>query len=93
MCCSGLAMVTPAGGVMSPATASPLPLLRRYMTTGSSYSLVSTMPLMFSRISVTSSWTPGRVVNSCRAPEIRTEVTAAPGMELSSVRRSELPSV
>ncbi len=37
--------------------------------------------------------TPGRVVNSCRAPEIRTEVTAAPGIELSRVRRSELPSV
>ena len=29
---------------MSPAVTSPLPLLRRYMTTGSSYSLVSTMP-------------------------------------------------
>ena len=78
---------------MSPAVASPLPLLRRYMTTGSSYSLVSTMPLMFNRISVTSSSTPGRVVNSCGTPEIRTEVTAAPGMELRRVRRSELPSV
>ena len=44
-------------------------------------------------MSVTSSLTPGRVVNSWRASSKRTWVTAAPGIDDSSVRRSELPSV
>ena len=44
-------------------------------------------------MSVTSSFTPGTVVNSCRTPSMRMLVTAAPGMDDSSVRRSELPSV
>ncbi|SLC53398.1 Uncharacterised protein [Mycobacteroides abscessus subsp. abscessus] len=44
-------------------------------------------------MSVTSSFTPGTVVNSWRTPSIRMLVTAAPGIDESSVRRSELPSV
>ena len=48
---------------------------------------------MFSTRSTTSSETPGIVVNSCSTPSILMLVTAAPGIELSSVRRSELPSV
>ena len=44
-------------------------------------------------MSVTSSFTPGTVENSCRTPSIRMLVTAAPGMDDSSVRRSELPIV
>ena len=36
---------------------------------------------------------PGTVVNSCRTPSIRMLVTAAPGMDDSRVRRSELPRV
>ena len=44
-------------------------------------------------MSVTSSFTPGTVVNSCSTPSMRMLVTAAPGMDDSSVRRSELPSV
>ena len=43
--------------------------------------------------SVTSSLTPGIVVNSCSTPSMRIEVMAAPGIDESSVRRSELPSV
>ena len=43
--------------------------------------------------SVTSSWTPGSVVNSCATPSILTEVTAAPSSEESSTRRNELPNV
>ena len=43
--------------------------------------------------SVTSSVTPAMVSNSCRASSKRTWVTAAPGIDDSSVRRSELPSV
>ena len=48
---------------------------------------------MFRMISVTSSLTPGTVVNSCRTPSMRMLVTAAPGMDESSVRRRELPRV
>ncbi len=48
---------------------------------------------MLRMISVTSSFTPGTVLNSCSTPSIRMLVTAAPGMDERSVRRSELPSV
>ena len=44
-------------------------------------------------MSVTSSVTPAMVSNSWRASSKRTWVTAAPGIDDSSVRRSELPSV
>jgi len=44
-------------------------------------------------MSVTSSMTPGIVENSCSTPSIRMLVTAAPGMDDSSVRRIELPIV
>ena len=44
-------------------------------------------------MSVTSSLTPGTVENSCSTPSIRMLVTAAPGIEDRSVRRSELPMV
>ena len=44
-------------------------------------------------MSVTSSLTPGMVVNSWSESSKRTWVTAAPGMDDSSVRRNELPSV
>ena len=43
--------------------------------------------------SVTSSFTPGTVVNSCSTPSMRMDVIAAPGIDESRVRRSELPSV
>ena len=42
-------------------------------------------------MSVTSSVTPAMVSNSWRASSKRTWVMAAPGMDDSSVRRSELP--
>jgi len=48
---------------------------------------------MLRMISVTSSLTPGTVVNSWRTPSIRIDVTAAPGIDDSSVRRSEFPRV
>ena len=44
-------------------------------------------------MSVTSSLTPAMVANSWRASSKRIEVTAAPGIDDSSVRRRELPSV
>ena len=89
----GLWISTPAGGVMSPAVTSLGPDLRRYMTTGSSFSEDRTISLMLRMIWATSSLTPGIVRNSWGTPSMRTLVTAAPGMEDSSVRRRELPSV
>ena len=44
-------------------------------------------------MSVTSSFTPGMVANSWRTSSKRTWVTAAPGIDESRVRRSELPRV
>ena len=44
-------------------------------------------------MSVTSSMTPGTVENSCSTPSILMLVTAAPGIEESRVRRTELPIV
>ena len=44
-------------------------------------------------MSVTSSRTPGSVVNSCEIPSIFTEVTAAPSSDESRTRRRELPNV
>jgi hypothetical protein len=63
------------------------------MTTGSSSSEDSTRPLRFKMISVTSSTTPSRVENSCWFPSILMEVTAAPGIDDSNVRRIEFPRV
>ena len=81
------------GGVMSAAVTSPAPDLRRYMTTGSSCSEETTMPLRLRMISVMSSVTPSIVENSWRTESTLMLVTEAPGIELRSVRRSELPSV
>ena len=78
---------------MSAAVTSPGPCLRRYITTGSSCSEDTTSSFRFRMMSVTSSFTPGTVENSCRTPSILMLVTAAPGMEDRSVRRSELPMV
>src|SRR3989440_796819 len=90
---SALCTETPAGGWMSPAVTSPGPCLRRYIETGSSCSELTDSSLTFMTSSTTSSLTPGIVVNSCRTPSILMLVTAAPGMDDSRVRRSELPSV
>ena len=51
------------------------------------------MSLMLRMMSVTSSATPLIVSNSWSASSKRTVVIAAPGIDDSSVRRSELPSV
>ena len=93
MCRSGLWISTPDGGVMSAAVTSPGPCLCRYMSTGSSFSEETTRSLRFRMMSATSSFTPAIVENSWRTPSMRTDVTAAPGIDDSSVRRMELPSV
>ena len=48
---------------------------------------------MLRMISVTSSFTPGMVLNSCSTPSMRMLVTAAPGIEESRLRRRALPIV
>ncbi len=78
---------------MSAAVTAPAPDLRRYITTGSSSSEESTSDFRLRMISVTSSTTPATVENSCWFPSILMLVTAAPGMDDSRVRRSELPRV
>src|SRR5215469_11289070 len=83
----------PAGGAMSAAVTTPGPCLRKYMCTGSSCSEETTSSFRFKMMSVTSSETPGTVENSCSTPSILMLVTAAPGMEESSVRRIEFPIV
>ncbi len=42
---------------------------------------------------MTSSLTPGMVLNSCETSRICTDVTAAPSSDESSTRRRALPSV
>ena len=51
------------------------------------------MRLMLRTISVTSSFTPGMVENSCWMPDILMLVTAVPGRDDRSTRRRELPKV
>ena len=60
---------------------------------GSSTSERSTSSFRFKMMSVTSSLTFGIIENSCSTPSMRTDEIAAPGIDDSSVRRSELPTV
>ena len=78
---------------MSPAVTSAGPRMSRRITTGSSDVEVSTMSFRLRMMSVTSSATPAMVSNSWRASSKRTWVMAAPGIDDSRVRRSELPMV
>src|SRR5690349_19208497 len=78
---------------MSAAVTSPGPRASRRSVTGSSAEHVSTRSLMLRIRSVTSSFTPLMTSNSCKASSKRTCVTAAPGIDESSVRRRLLPSV
>ena len=93
MCRSGLRTSTSAEVCRSAAVASPGPRLSKRRVTGSSASTFTSRSFRFKMMSVTSSFTPGRVVNSWRASSKRTWVTAAPGMEESRVRRREFPRV
>ena len=57
------------------------PRLSQRRVTGSSACTRRTRSFRFKMMSVTSSFTPGSVVNSCRASSKRTWVTAAPGID------------
>src|SRR5688572_6525887 len=76
-----------------PAVTSPGPVADSCSRLGPSPSIFSDSCLMLRMMSVTSSRTPASDENSCSTPSILIEVTAAPCSELSSTRRSELPSV
>ena len=79
---------------MSPAVTAPVPFFaRRTSTSGDSPCSRQIRFLSLRMMSVTSSLTPGSVVNSCATPSNFTEVTAAPSSDESSTRRSELPNV
>jgi hypothetical protein len=78
---------------MSPAVTSAGPFAFRYAVMGSSRSERITSSLRFKMMSVTSSFTLGMVENSCSTPSMRTDEIAAPGIDDSNVRRSELPTV
>ena len=79
---------------MSAAVTEPGPFFAMCTSiSGDSPCSRATRFLRLRMMSVTSSRTPGRVVNSCAVPSTFTDVTAAPSSEESSTRRSELPNV
>ncbi len=76
-----------------PAVTSPGPVAVSVMRFGPSPCMRSASCFTFSTMSVTSSRTPGTVLNSCSTPSIWIAVTAAPCSDDSRMRRSALPSV
>ena len=90
---SGLMISTCSSQTMSPAVTTHSPEAEIVTTLGPSQYSFADSALRLRMISVTSSFTPSMVVNSCRIPSILTEVTATPGREDSSTRRRLLPSV
>ena len=79
---------------MSAAVTAPGPFFERCTSiSGDSPWRRQTRFFRLRMMSVTSSRTPGSVVNSWATPSILTAVTAAPSSEESSTRRSELPNV
>src|SRR4051812_39480859 len=62
-------------------------------TSSASVCMRTTMSFRLRTMSVTSSFTPGTVENSCATPSTRTLVIAAPPSEDSSTRRMLLPNV
>ena len=75
------------------AVTGPGPFLDKRSSTESRVCISIAMALRFSSTSTTSSWTPSMLVYSWSTPSISTSVTAQPGIEESSTRRSALPSV
>ena len=63
---------------MSPAFTSAGPVIESWSRLGPSPSMRSAICFTLSTMSVTSSRTPARLVNSCCTPSILTDVIAAP---------------
>src|SRR3954470_10683956 len=93
MCRSWLRISTSVVVWIDAAVTSAGPRTSRRRVTGSSAVHVRTRSFRLRMTSVTSSFTPPMVSNSCSASSNRTWVTAAPGIDESSVRRRLLPSV
>ncbi len=93
ICTSGVTISTVLGAWMSAAVTTREPLTSIRIVTGRSENERRRIRLTLSTISVTSSLMPGTSWNSCCAPSILIEVTAAPGSDESSTRRSALPRV
>src|ERR1700722_12116054 len=93
MCRSGFSTSTSEVSCRWAAVSSAGPRTSRRSVTCSSECTRTRRSLRLRMMSVTSSLTPGSVVNSCSASSKRNWVTAPPGMDESSVRRKELPSV
>src|SRR5690606_5420603 len=90
---SRLRLVMPTVSWMSPAQTTPGPLAVSVRRLGVSTSIFSVTPLRLRTMSVTSSSTPGTLLNSCRTLSICTLVMAAPCSDDIRMRRSALPSV
>ena len=98
---SSSVQITRSGFMMSmswpawiwPARTSPGPVAVSVIRFGPSPCMRSASCLMLSTMSVTSSRTPGMLLNSCSTPSICTAVTAAPCSDDSRMRRIALPSV
>ncbi len=90
---SGLTISMSADSAMSAAVTGPAPLLSRRSWTGWVAKLLRRSFLTFSTIWVTSSLTPGIVLNSWYTSRIWIDVTAAPSSELRRTRRRALPIV
>ena len=93
MCRFGFSSSTSLSPLMDAAVTSQGPSAEITTVFGPSQFSLATTPLMFSIISVTSSFTPGMVENSCSTPSILTALTATPGRLESSTLRRELPRV
>ncbi len=78
---------------MSAAVTSPVPLASIRSCTGRSANDRSRICLTLSTSSVVSSLTPGIAENSWKTLSILIDVTAAPGSDERSTRRSALPTV
>ncbi len=84
---------TSLSGWISPAVTRPGPSFSSLSIRTSWLNERTGMRFRFSRISITSSRTPGRVLNSWSTPSIRTDVMAAPLIEERRTRLRALPRV
>ena len=91
ICRSGFKISTSESVLISPATTLHSPAASIQIVLASSEYNFARMDFTFRTISVTSSFTPGIVANSCCTPSILMKVTAVPGSDDSSMRRIEFP--
>ena len=93
--CSGFIIsISESVWISAPVTIpSPSNSIYAFFTSSDSDVFLIARDFKFMIISVTSSFTPGMELNSCRTPSIFTELMAAPGREESMILLRELPNV